>query len=180
MTVIRCNEQYKKAVQQICLDVAGEERGTKKSRYLLAMYCDNYLENEIALVLLDDNKPIGYILCAPDYDAYEEHMRPYLRKIRKLPPLYFLMAKGEMPGYRQYKDEYPAHLHVDILEECTGRHGGTLLMEALCDELRIRGIPGLMLQVAAGNKRAISYYQKMGFEVLDQNSHVLKMGKKLA
>lgn len=93
------------------------------------MYCSNYIEKEIDFVLLDDTyKPAGYILCAGDFEKYCEHMKPYLERIRHLGFMKKMMAGSEISGYKTYAKAYPAHLNVDILEKCTGKGGGRLLM----------------------------------------------------
>lgn len=59
-----------------------------------------------------------------------------------------MMAKSEINVYEKWKDEYPAHLHVDISEAGTGKGGGRLLMNTLLEHLKEQGIKGVMLMVA--------------------------------
>ncbi len=77
--------------------------------------------------------------------------------------------------------EYPAHLHIDLLPVARGLGIGRVLVDRLLAELRVRGVPGVHLEVAASNANAIAFYQHLGFEVLRPNSdHDLLMGLRLA
>ena len=62
--------------------------------------------------------------------------------------------------------KYPAHLHINVLNVCQGQGTGTKLMDALKDELRSKGVKGLMLSCAADNDGAIRFYKRNGFKVL--------------
>lgn len=180
--VIPYEPKYRVAVQQICLDVAGEDckHDPDQSRFLLAMYCDCYLDHGTVFVLTDGlDQPKGYIFCAEDFTAHSAAMAPYLKIIGGLGGIYPLMARAELATYEKYAGEYPAHLHIDILEEYTGGGSGKALMNALLAHLRSRGVSGVMLQVSAQNRRAIGYYQKTGFSVLEENEHFLVLGQKL-
>lgn len=178
MKVVPYSSKCQKEVQQICLTTASVTPGkTRKHDYILGMYCDFYLEHGISYVLLDDDDtPKGYILCSPDHGAYLHNIKPYLKRIR-FP--YNLFAKAEIGTYAPCAAEYPAHLHIDILEEYTGSGNGGKLMKALLAELKAQGIVGIMLNVAAGNMRAIRFYQKQGFRILKESKTMLTMGQKL-
>ena len=165
------------AIRQICLKTAGDDLSLEQQIYTLAMYCDGYLENGICYVLVDDeNTPKGYILCEQDYREYEKRMEPVLEQLQSLPPIFGAMAAGEMAGYAVYRSEYPAHLHMDILEECTHCGGGTMLMEAVIRHLKEIGAPGLMLMASTGNQRAIAFYKKCGMHILSANHACVMMG----
>ena len=51
-------------------------------------------------------------------------------------------------------------------------------MSRLLDELRARGVPGVHLGVDARNKRAVGFYEHLGFEHLDDSDDVV-MGVRL-
>ncbi len=180
MRVIPYEEQYKSAVQEVCIQTAfhGKEPKPKDRAFTLAMYCNNYLENETAFLLMDGERVVGYILYAEDYDAYVRHMEPYLKEIKKCGFLKPIMAKGEMGGYEGWKAEYPAHLHIDILESHTGGTGG-MLMDALLAHLEEKKVPGVMLMVSTQNKRAVRFYEKMGFAKIAENKAAITYGMRL-
>jgi ribosomal protein S18 acetylase RimI-like enzyme len=62
---------------------------------------------------------------------------------------------------------YPAHAHIDLLEEARGRGIGRLGMEYLMAALRAAGAPGLHLGVSPVNRNAQKFYTKLGFERID-------------
>lgn len=182
MNFSRYEPQYAQGVAHVCLHTAGEKALTdpKEGQYALLMYCKCYLEHGICFVLTDDSDNVqGYILCAPNYEDHMDNMKPYLKQIKRLGILYPFMAKAELKCYQKYAHAYPAHLHIDILENCTGGGNGKALMAALLEELQRQGIPGIMIQVSAQNTRAIGFYKRTGFEVLEENQHFLVMGQKL-
>lgn len=180
--IIPYEPQYETAVRQTCLDVAEKDcKGSpEQQKFLLAMYCDCYLKCGTVFLLTDEqNIPKGYILCAEDFAVHRKAMIPYLETIDRLGGIYPLMARAELSVYEKYAEKYPAHLHIDILEEYTGGGNGTALMNTLLDALRGRDVPGVMLQVSAQNKRAIAFYRKTGFSVIEENEHFLVMGQML-
>lgn len=183
LNVIPYNPRYEATVRQVCLDVAGGgcESDPSQREFLLAMYCDCYLKHGTVFLLVDgQDKPKGYIFCAEGFTAHQEAMTPFLEKITGLGGIYPLMAQAELGVYEKYAGEYPAHLHIDILEEYTGGGNGRVLMERLLDHLRKQGVPGVMLQVAAQNERAIAFYSRTGFQLLNETEYFLVMGQKLA
>ena len=63
-------------------------------------------------------------------------------------------------------DEYPSHLHIDLLSRAQGRGYGRRMLEQVMDELRRRGSPGAHLGVSMLNTRAFGFYQRLGFREL--------------
>lgn len=178
MKIQKYSPEYQKQVQNICLKTAGGGPfSRRKTNYLLTMYCDPYLEDETAFLLTDEgNVARGYILCAENYEHYTGHMTA---RVNRLPFPYSLLGKAELKFYERHKEEYPAHLHIDILESYTGGGNGTKLMHTLLEHLRQNQVPGVMLNVASSNHRAIRFYKKMGFELLKDNRFSLTLGKQL-
>ena len=62
---------------------------------------------------------------------------------------------------------YPAHGHIDLLEEVRGRGIGRRAMEHLMAALRAAGAPGLHLGVSPVNRNAQKFYAKLGFARID-------------
>jgi ribosomal protein S18 acetylase RimI-like enzyme len=60
-------------------------------------------------------------------------------------------------------DEYPAHLHIDLLPELQGQGWGRALIDTLRAELARRGIPGVHLSVDPANRSARAFYNRLGF-----------------
>ena len=89
------------------------------------------------------------------------------------------VLRCDISEYEAYQKEYPAHLHVDILEDCCGKGSGTLLMHTLLDALKKEHVPGIMVGVAKNNQCAFNFYQKMGFEILVEAEYGYILGQKL-
>lgn len=71
-----------------------------------------------------------------------------------------LMLNEEFPDLIR---QFPAHLHIDILDDWQRKGWGKKLIEALCDELRAEGVKGVHLGMVGTNYGAITFYEKLGF-----------------
>ena len=146
------------------------------------IYVGPYLafEPELALVLEDDQGVCGYALGALDsrsfYQRYEAEWRPKL--VARFPA-----PQGDPAGWTRVQqahhtyhhpdsfcpdpyDAYPSHLHIDLLPRAQGRGYGRRMLEQNLDTLRGRGSPGAHLGVSPRNRRAIGFYQRLGFQEL--------------
>ncbi|MGI9822667.1 GNAT family N-acetyltransferase [Agromyces sp. Marseille-Q5079] len=63
-------------------------------------------------------------------------------------------------------DEYPAHLHIDLLPELQGKGFGRRLIDVLRDALAARGVPGVHLSMDPDNTNARAFYDRLGFHEL--------------
>jgi ribosomal protein S18 acetylase RimI-like enzyme len=63
-------------------------------------------------------------------------------------------------------DDYPAHLHIDLLPEAQGQGLGRRLVDALRAALAEQGVPGLHLTMGADNANAGAFYRRLGFTEL--------------
>ncbi|ELR09491.1 hypothetical protein VC83_00588 [Pseudogymnoascus destructans] len=61
-------------------------------------------------------------------------------------------------------EDYPAHLHIDILPEYQGHGGGKNLIAALLAKLQGDRVRGIHLMKSSENKGAEVFYCRMGFE----------------
>lgn len=136
--------------------------------------------------VIDDGtgRAIGYILSVADTAAFVAWYRttylPYCNTQGIDPPdgtpswnenlagaLKALVYKPEEMLHRRNPkllEEYPAHLHVDILPECQRQGWGRKLMDVLVEELRRRGVRGVHLGMAGSNVAAGRFYEALGFE----------------
>ena len=131
-------------------------------------------------VLLDEERiPRGYILCAEDAMVWAENMTPYIEEIKALGPPYDRRADDTIQEYQLAYEEYPAHLHIDILEEYTGNHHGSMLMETLLARLKKDHVRGVCLGASKSNVRAIGFYRHFGFQVLAEDEYGCFFGLKL-
>jgi len=142
-----------------------------------------FFEPELCFVAVNEvGRPAGYIVGTSDTRAYNDWMQEVW-----LPPLqahyrsqceYKSDAEHELlktlfkgPGEGLWQNlGYPAHLHVDLLEELQGKGLGRSLMQTFIREAKRRGAAGIHLGVDGRNIRAFGFYEKMGFTILETQS----------
>ncbi len=176
-------DDYEQIVN-ICLDTYDkEEQQEPIYRYITQMFCRYYIEIEPdnCFVVTDNNDvPQGYVYGASDYDFYHRNMTEYLEKIAEIKNgVYISDAYVEMYNHEIYKADYPAHLHIDIFGEFRSKGYGSVMIEAFCNNLKEKGIKGVMLIVGSDNVRAQKFYEKNGFTLLDKKESGYAYGKKL-
>ncbi len=154
-------------------------------------------EPELSLILEDGQGICGYALGAFDskqfYDRYEKEWRQDL--IQKFPKpqgdpskwtrVQTVYSWYHNPDYTMPEpyDEYPSHLHIDLLERAQGRGFGRRMMEMVMHKLLQRGSPGAHLGVSMMNNPAHGFYLKLGFKDLlrvgEGKDGCIYMGKRL-
>lgn len=137
-------------------------------------------EPELSLVLEDGEGISGYALGAFDsrqfYERYEREWRPRLCGEFAAPrgdpgrwtPLERIYNAYHRPDYfcPEPYDEYPSHLHIDLLPRAQGRGYGRRMIEQLMKILGRRESPGVHLGVSELNRRARGFYAHLGFREL--------------
>lgn len=138
----------------------------------------------------DDGRVVGYCVGTPDTRAFEDWFRTvwwpergaaWPRPIRddSRQDGVLRYAYGRRPGAEPYGDDYPAHLHIDLLPELQGRGFGRRLISTLADALRARGVTGLHLVADADNAGAVAFYPRVGFAPLASHPGVRAFGMDL-
>jgi ribosomal protein S18 acetylase RimI-like enzyme len=156
-------------IEYICRMTAGPQSRAREEvgRKIALTYSTYYAraERETSFVLDDNGKAVGYILCAPDFSRYIRNYRKNeVRKLWKLDKCQCITAYFLPLGYLPFYRQFPAHLHIDLLDDYQGKGYGSELMNALLDKLREMKIPGVMLIVDKNNSGAQRFYQRFGFE----------------
>ena len=157
-------------VRYVCLNSEGEEKGGDVGEFILHTFCDYYIEKEPenCFVVDDDGRAVGYIYCAENYDAYKEIFdREYLDLNKPLGEELYGWAKDSTVLHNKYKNDYPAHLHIDLLPPDHRQGWGGKLIAALQEHLKAKGIKGVMLTTGTDNPNACAFYKKYGFELLE-------------
>ncbi|MEY8308665.1 GNAT family N-acetyltransferase [Erysipelotrichaceae bacterium 51-3] len=136
---------------------------------------------ETSFVACDENdKPLGYLLCESDADRFFKLMsEAYQEEMDAIVPGSFERFMNSQSFLQTFKDQYPAHLHIDLLPSAQNMHLGSKLMKQLIEELKARNIPGVLLGVSKTRPQAIHFYKKHGFEVLEEEHSGYTMGLKL-
>jgi ribosomal protein S18 acetylase RimI-like enzyme len=128
------------------------------------------------------DRVLGYVLGVADTRAFVEWWRrewgPGFRTRHPSPgpptghePAFTeeqLLAAGSDPGRMLIAevDDYPAHLHIDLLPELQGQGFGRRLIDTLRGELARRGVPAVHLGMDAANTGARAFYDRLGFHEL--------------
>jgi ribosomal protein S18 acetylase RimI-like enzyme len=173
------------AIYDICVRTGdhGEDATAKfyNPRLLADIYAAPYvfLEPSSAFVLPDaDDGPVGYVLgtanTAEFVRTYREKWIPRLASRYPVPQPGVLVPDAELldifhdPERMLHSglDDFPAHLHIDILPSYQGRGNGRRLIEAFMSAAALAGAPGAHVVVAVANARAHGFYLRVGFERL--------------
>jgi len=186
------------AIYDICVrtgDNGGDATGKFEHPRLLAdIYAAPYvyLEPGLAFVLLDEaGQPVGYVLGTA---STTEFVRAYKEKwLPRMASTYPVAAPGEpVPDagllevfchpegmLNPATDEFPAHLHIDILPSHQGGGNGRRLIETFMDAAGGAGAPGAHVTVALANTRAHGFYERVGFKRLPIESEwpVVRYGR---
>jgi len=138
------------------------------------------------LVLTDADGIAGYLLAADDTRAFEAWAAAewwpalrerYPRRDDGTPEAELINLIHEPARAPDaLVDEFPAHLHIDLLERARGHGLGRALVEQLLGDLRERGVPGVHLDVASDNLNGIAFYRHLGFGEVTAHPGSVLMG----
>jgi ribosomal protein S18 acetylase RimI-like enzyme len=137
-------------------------------------------EPDYAFVVEGPTGVCGYVLGAPDSEQFYDRMER-----EWFPPL---AARLRDPGADESKwtgsdwarrvihkpdfvypavlHDYPAHGHIDLLEDTRGRKIGSRALRVVMQRLKAAGINGMHLQVSKSNPGAVAFYETLGFREL--------------
>ena len=201
--VRRCAPRDEDAVYEVCLRTGDNGHDATHlfddPRALGYIFVGPYmkLEPETALVLEDPQGVCGYALGALDskkfYDAYRIRWLPEIQKRHPEPAGDRSKWTRTQGVYYEYYhpdiflpvayDQYPSHLHIDLLPRAQGRGYGRRMLKQLMDKMHRRGSPGAHLCLSAVNTSAFGFYQRLGFQELlrvdSGNDPCIYMGKDL-
>lgn len=178
IVIRKMRTEDRQAVEHICLATAPAVlNSTAKMReYTLLLYNRYYtrMAGDSFVAVNSDDLPIGYILCAPDYEKYRKgFFENELKSIRKLGMMKYFSAKSEVLSMKKRAEDYSAHLHIDILPEYQHMGIGGKLMQALLNHLKNESVKGVMLTVSSTNKNGIAFYKKCGFTALSHSAGIV-------
>jgi ribosomal protein S18 acetylase RimI-like enzyme len=137
------------------------------------------LEPELAFVLDDGSRPVGYVLGTRDTAQFADRWRvEWLPRLTDRYPL----GSGDptkpdaaMVDYLHHPErmlvpeltEYPAHLHIDILPAHQGAGHGRQLISTFLAAASALEVPGVHLAMLTDNRPARAFYDRLGFHELD-------------
>jgi ribosomal protein S18 acetylase RimI-like enzyme len=132
------------------------------------------LAEGVGYCIVDEHGPGGYVLGTADTRAFEaacerDWWPAHRARLADRGPSGtvddLLVAHVRRPP-RAPDDllrDFPAHLHIDLLPRLQGRGLGPRMIDTLLHDLASAGARGVHLPVAAGNVRAIGFYEHLGF-----------------
>lgn len=156
--------------------------------YFVAPYVT--FEPELCFVLTIDGRPCGYILGTRDSASFaarcERDWFPVLRRRYARPAntdksldAWVIRMIHAGYGVSNIPDRYAAHLHIDILPNGQGQGWGRALTNRFLGRLQDDRVTGLHLRVGKANVRAIGFYERLGFELLDETEKTFLYGQRL-
>lgn len=163
-------------------DAGGDARGTYRDDRLMGdIFAAPYatLEPRHTHVLDDGSGTVvGYVLGTADTGAFVRRYRQEWipRLADRFPPPADppVSPDDAMIGLHLHPermllpvlDDFPAHLHIDLLPHVQGVGWGRRLMAAFLDGLRADGVGGVHLGMLATNVGALAFYERVGFHRL--------------
>ena len=196
-TVRKFQEEDRPGLYHVCL-ATGDSGASAVHLYnqkemLGEIYVGPYLsfQPDLSFTLIHEGVS-GYALAALDTRSFENTLSKewwplILEKYSARSPENFNEREKNLFTYIQNPplrpeevvQQYPSHLHIDLLEKAQGRGIGKAMMLLVLDTLREQGSKGVHLGMGAKNTRAFTFYTKLGFTLLDQNDDEWTMGLKL-
>ena len=186
VTIRKCRKSDAKGIMHVCYkcgymgeDVSEYFLDEKLFGYLFCLYYPRY-ETEHCWVAEDKGKVVGYILGTPDS---KRQWRRFLAKMgwRILFRVLFIVPHRYRQDFKLFfhlmrlprsgpdidvDEEYPAHLHIDILADYQRQGIGGQLMQKFEDHMRDLSIKGIHLGTSEGNYKAVPFYKKWGYEII--------------
>lgn len=172
------------AVYDICVrtaDAGGDARGRYATDELMPdLFAGPYLhlEPELAFVLEDAGRVVGYVLGTADTPAFARaYRRQWIPRLaHRYPeptdtprtPDEEMVALHHRPERLLLPElaDYPAHLHIDLLPTHQGRGHGRRLLETFLAAAARAGAPAVHVGMVTANVRARGFYDRLGFHVI--------------
>lgn len=170
-------------VYDVCVrtaDGGGDARGQYSTDDLMPdVFAGPYLalEPELAFVVDDGTRVVGYVLGAADTARWAaRHRELWLPTVAdKYPPVGRPSTREENLVDLLHHPErnvhpelaaHPAHLHIDLLPGHQGLGLGRRLIRTYLAALRDRDVPAVHLGMASANTAARAFYDRIGFTEL--------------
>ncbi|WP_064692545.1 GNAT family N-acetyltransferase [Rhizobium aegyptiacum] len=138
---------------------------------------------DFAFVLVHDDRPVGYVVGAPDTSQFDQDLAanwwPLVRReIGGLAPSrprdgdVLERIQNPRSGTVWLQDQYPAHLHINILPGLQAGGWGRRMIDTELQALRDHGVTAVHLGVDPANERAKGFYRHLGFSEFERDGAV--------
>ena len=193
MTIRRAKRADNDQIAAVCLLTGAQGRDATglfgDDTALSDVYATPYLFGPTCFCFVWDVEGVarGYVLGAADTEEFQEWFveewwpsRSPLHEVRTEADAWLLPSAADprrmiIPAL----DEYPAHLHIDLLPDQQGRGGGRQLIEAAAEFLHGEGVPGVHLVAERANAGAQAFYPRVGFEAIDADDTLVTWARRL-
>ncbi|GIF07993.1 GNAT family N-acetyltransferase [Actinoplanes siamensis] len=174
----------KAAVYDICVrtaDAGADARGKYSTDDLMGDLFAGpyaYLEPDLAFVLDDGGRAVGYVVGTSDTATFVKRHRaewiPLIGDKYPVPPPpprtpeQHMVALHYEPEHRIVPElrDWPAHLHIDLLPAYQRRGFGRRLITELERAAARAGATGVFVGMLTANVRARGFYDRVGYTVL--------------
>ena len=182
------------AVYDICLKTgdSGKDASNQFTDPLALghIYAGPYMEYEPQSVfILNNGKNLsGYIMGTMDSKAFYDWMyNEWFQLLRNT----YTQPSGDPSRWSRTEktinifftemnkklfEEFPAHLHIDLLPIAQGKGQGKLMMDHYISHLVNNDIKGVHLELSITNKRAFNFYKRYGMSELERDDDSIFMG----
>jgi len=178
----------REAVRYICCETGfmgepmeNQMEGREVFADMWSRYYTDYEPEHLWVAEVED-RVVGYILGALDTHRQEQIMREKiapiiirkafttgfilrLKTIRFVLKSIMVLRRGELRTLNLGR-EYPAHLHINLLDGYRGLGLGKQLTQSWLEHLASHGVSALHLVTTTYNKQAVAFYKRMGFKPL--------------
>ncbi|OWV77734.1 acetyltransferase [Rhizobium sp. R635] len=177
------------ALFEICLKTA--DGGNDASAFYSDPHLPGYIwsvpylkfAKDFAFVLVLDGRPVGYVVGVPDTARFDRDLEanwwPLVRRqIAGLTPArprdadVIERIHAPRSGTPWLQDDYPAHLHINILPGLQASGWGRRMINTELEALKKHGVSAVHLGVDPKNERARGFYRHLGFSELEQDGAV--------
>lgn len=183
VTIRAYKESDWEQLREICRATARDPKYLANKDLVASCYIEPYMLLEPQAVFVaanDDDLAIGYCVSAPDSASFHKEMKKKcLPRIRSISRKQAFMMSCEPAVSRRLWKQYPAHLHIDILDGYQRQGVGHRLVDAQVAYLRGQGVSGVYLGVSADNEKGVPFYKKYGFEEVGRVPGCIFFGLKL-
>lgn len=181
------------AIARVCLLTGAQGNGATglfgDDTVLSDVYATPYLHGPggFCLVWEADGEARGYVLGTDDTAAFQSWFvsewwpRVGPRHVARTPGDAWLLPSAGDPGRMLIPqlEDYPAHLHIDLLPDQQGRGAGRALIDAACALLAERGVLGVHLGAERANAGAQAFYPRVGFHAVGEDDATVTFGRRL-
>ena len=192
MSIRPATEADAEALARICLltgNYGADATGVFGDDQALAdVFATPYLYGPggFSLVWDQGDGPLGYVVGTSDTRAFQHWFVDVwwpalpLRQPRKEGDEWLLATAADPDRMLiDQLDDYPAHLHIDLLPAAQGRGAGRMLIAAACTLLTERGIPGVHATAGTANAGALAFYPRVGFQEMADYGTAVTFARRL-